>query len=292
MKINILSSALYSTFVAIPEYKLLFDAGDGLVSNLQGDIYKYNKLIFSHAHRDHITGLSQLLQLWSKQPEKKTELYYPSGSRSFPHLREFLNKFDNKNCTDWFPIKDGGEIKLNNNTSVFSYGNDHSGTHNRSKSRGHVLFDIRKKLKPIFKNLDQKQIVELVKDGVDISDIIYKPLLGYAGDTPVTDENLSLFKDCDILIHEGTFLNRDHGNDRWGTHTILYELLEKVNGLNVNHLIINHISKKYSMQMYKNICVEMCVRFNINCNVYLVDHSKYNEDILNNLECLVWNGLN
>jgi len=64
------STALYATWYFVEELGILFDAGDGLVSNLMGKSGKIRDVFISHADRDHITGLLQYNQLFAQHKPK------------------------------------------------------------------------------------------------------------------------------------------------------------------------------------------------------------------------------
>ena len=44
-------------------HRILFDVGDGATALLEGKIHKARVIALTHAHRDHIAGLPQLLNL-------------------------------------------------------------------------------------------------------------------------------------------------------------------------------------------------------------------------------------
>jgi ribonuclease BN (tRNA processing enzyme) len=75
------STALFSTWYLIEEFGVLFDAGDGVVAHLLQKAMKAKYVFISHADRDHLTGLSQFVQLNSRDGFPK--IYYPKDCGSF-----------------------------------------------------------------------------------------------------------------------------------------------------------------------------------------------------------------
>ena len=86
------STALFSTWYFVEELGLLFDCGDGVVSNLLQKSRKTDNIFITHADRDHLTGLLQFNQLNARAGFPV--IHYPKDCGSFPALEEFSKKFD------------------------------------------------------------------------------------------------------------------------------------------------------------------------------------------------------
>ena len=67
MTITGYSTALFSTWYFVEELGLLFDVGDGLMSNLMQKSRKIKHTFITHPDRDHLTGLMQFTQLNARE---------------------------------------------------------------------------------------------------------------------------------------------------------------------------------------------------------------------------------
>jgi ribonuclease Z len=113
------STALFSTWFFIIELDLVFDAGDGIVTQLLQKSRKVKYVFVSHWDRDHLTGLLQLNQLngWAGYPK----IYYPKDSRSITSFEAFSKNFDQQlNETEWTRMEQGEEIEIKKDIFVTS----------------------------------------------------------------------------------------------------------------------------------------------------------------------------
>lgn len=83
-------------------------------------------------------------------------------------------------------------------------------------------------------------------------------LLAHLGDTPkLTTSELSLLNQAPIehLVIEATLLDpADAGEEEKGTHSTLEESLQSFRQLQVEHLLLNHFSPRYSqMEITKSL---------------------------------------
>ena len=96
-RLIVFSTPLISTFVLDETHRILFDAGDGATALLEGKIHKARIVALSHAHRDHIAGLPQLLNLRGGVAAANGEplrVVHPEGSGSVMAMSRFLSHFD------------------------------------------------------------------------------------------------------------------------------------------------------------------------------------------------------
>src|SRR5919112_4612723 len=200
------STALFSTWYFIEELGLLFDAGDGVITQLLQKSRKIKHIFISHADRDHLTGLLQLNQLNARPGYPK--IYYPKDSGSITSFEAFSKSFDRQvNATEWMPIEQGKEIEIKKNIIVTSIKNSHVlSPDSIAKSFGYLVQLKKYKLKTEYLHLNQKEII-LVKKELGDDQLRYEVrdnIIGYSGDTPV--ENFHIWNNTKILIHEATFL--------------------------------------------------------------------------------------
>lgn len=241
MKIISYSTALYSTWVYIEDYNLLFDAGDGLSSGLNKSLGKIKNIFISHADRDHLSGLLQFNQMDSIH--SNPNIYYPKDCGSFYKLNSFVKKFDpHVKNKDWVGINDLDIIEIKPNIFVKSYLNMHRFELNKVKSFSFKVIERKNKLKKEYAGLSGNELKNLKDSGIEISNVIENSVIGYSGDTK--SFMTELWEDTEILVHESTFLN--YGDSARENHTNLEEVLRKSSELKLKGLVLSHFSARYS----------------------------------------------
>ena len=274
---------MFSTWYFAEELGLLFDAGDGVISQLLQKSRKIKSIFLSHADRDHLTGLLQLNQLNARPGFPK--IYYPKDSRSIATFEVFSKNFDRQvQMTEWIPIEARQEIEIKKNVIVTSIKNSHVlAPDSIGKSFGYLVQARKYKLKPEYLHLNQKEIIELKKTLSD-NEITYEVrenILGYSGDTPV--ENFHIWNNTKILIHEATFLNsndfteNDPRNDK---HSILEDVIKAAMGINIEILILGHFSSRYSHEEIDNCIKKCCKNYNVRFKIFRILPGQYVNNII------------
>jgi ribonuclease Z len=284
MKLNITSysTALFSTWVFIDELGLLFDVGDGVMSNLLQKSRKVKQVFISHADRDHINGLPQFFQLNARADFPK--IHYPSGSGSFPAMQSFLEKFDpHLTGSVWIPIKEKMTFKIKGNLFVESIRNGHIIVDEKiSKSLSYKVVEKKNKIKKEFLNLSGKEIAAIAKEKGKqfLTNEVQSTVLGYSGDTPI--EDYERWNGTKILIHEATFLSREDGaKNHANKHSNLEEVMEMVASINIEQLILSHFSSRYSPEEIDQAIRKNCKKYKIKIPVFRILPGVVHRDILN-----------
>ncbi len=282
-KISAYSTALFSSWINVEELNLLIDAGDGLTAGLMQKSRKIKYVFITHADRDHLNGLPQFIQLNSR-PDFP-ELYYPKNSGSFPAMQQFLSKFDpHVTGSKWKGIEDGQIIAIKKGFEIQAVRNEHIqvpiGVH---KSFSYKLYETKKKLKPEFKNYTQEQIKNVaIEKGRDfLSETTRKNIISFSGDTPVDD--YSKWDNCELLIHEATFLRPEADTKiefKRNKHSTLAEVLKMVKEININQLILNHFSSRYSKEEVTQAVQKQLKALSIKIPVFVVYPGEIKRDIL------------
>jgi len=281
MKLSGFSTALYSTWVFAEEHGVLFDAGDGVTSCLLQKSGKIRHIFISHADRDHITGLFQLIQLISENG--KPTIYYPKDSGSFPAMASFSKAFDeHRDPPTWVPIAAGDSITVKPGLVVQAIANRHIEKPSLDKSLSYRLEQHKWKLKPEFHGMDGAQIGELgkTKGKAHTSDLHIKRLFGFTGDTPVeTDDR---WQNCDILMHEATFLTKAEIalDGPHNLHSSLDEVLAQAQAWNPGTLILSHFSSRYKDVMICNAVEEFLQNTPLPFPVKVLYPGHFEKDIL------------
>lgn len=242
------STALFSTWYFVEELRLLFDAGDGVVSGLLHKSGKIKYVFISHADRDHLTGLLQLNQLNAR--EGYPAIFFPKDSLSIGAFGTFSKMFDRHvSATQWTGINDGANTFIKKDLFVKALRNNHVRTAEDSiKSLSYMVMHTKQKLKKELVQLGGEEIRKLrLKEGDDaVTDVITENILGYSGDTPV--EDFTRWNNTKVLIHEATFLHEneiDVNDTRYNRHSTLEQLMKAAASIKVGCLILGHFSSRY-----------------------------------------------
>lgn len=277
------STALFSTWFFIDELALLFDAGDGVSAGLVQKARKIKHAFISHADRDHLSGLIQFNQLNAR--EGYPIIYYPENSGSFPALKAFTSAFDpHVTGTQWQPIKALDEIPIKGDFFVQPISNNHVPVAETiSKSMSYRVFQTKRKLKSEYADLSGAEVKNLIdQHGRDhLTEEIRTNILSYSGDTPV--EDYERWDNCELLIHEATFLGgpgEDLNENQGNRHSTLPEVIKMVSEIKVGKLILSHFSKRYPAGQIDDNIRKLCKEFKIEIPVYRILPGEIHRDIL------------
>jgi ribonuclease Z len=278
------STAFFSTWYLIEELGILFDAGDGVVSNLLNKVHKINHVFVSHAHRDHLSGLQQTVQMGALV--NAPTVYFPKDSESFVHLGNFASQFDaHAALVKWQPLGEGEQVMLREDLLVQAHRNEHVvAPADITRSLGFKVIQRRRKLKPEFAHLAQNDLRDLILEkGRDhTTEWVHKTLLGFSGDTPIGD--LGLWSGTEVLIHECTFLGglEDEGLEKkpYHEHSTLPEVLEMACTSAPEKLILGHFSSRYSGELIRERVTVLCTERKVPCPVWLMLPGVVEHDVL------------
>ena len=241
------STALFSTWIFIEEMRLLFDAGDGVMSSLMHKSGKIRHIAMSHADRDHVYGLMQVNHHCAHRGLEA--LFYPAEGGFFKGMREACYKFDREtvDAYPWVPVMPGDEHDLTPELGLKVVESSHIPT--PGKSVGYVVKRRFRKLKREFRGLLQYDYERIGREkGSDfLTEPRSEPLIGFSGDTGVLHPDQ--WRGCKLLIHEATFLGEEEMElEREGyQHSLLRDVLEMAQQADVERLLLIHFSSRYKM---------------------------------------------
>ena len=278
-RLTVFSTPLVSTFVLDETHRVLFDAGDGTAALLEGKIHKANTVALTHAHRDHIAGLPQLLNLRggaafaAGQPLR---VLHPEGSGTFLAISRFLSQFDSATAgrVAWQPLSAGEHVLLEDNHFLRPYATRHipGPDTGRTRSIGYQLGRTVLRVKPELRGMAQAELDRLRAAGG--REAITAPeeeiLLTVSGDTvPLPPETIAGTR---FLLHECTFLDddetdREEAGERGHEHSCLTEVLDLAVAVGVERLGLYHISKRYNdeeiIRAVRAGCAKRDIRFRV-----------------------------
>ncbi|NQZ35077.1 MAG: RNAse Z [Crocinitomicaceae bacterium] len=288
LNITAYSTALFSTWINIEELGVLFDAGDGVTSGLLQKSRKIKYVFISHADRDHLTGLIQLNQLNAREGFPK--IYYPADCGTFPAMKAFQLKFDpHTKGAEWHELVDKNRIEIRKDLYVECIRNEHvQAAPGVSKSLSFKIFQTKQKLKSEY--LNSKNIKGLIdeKGRENIMETIHTNIFSYSGDTPV--DNYEKWNNSQILMHESTFLEDSEDNiieSKGNKHSKLNEVLLMASKTNIQTLILNHFSSRYSKEEINENVISLCKKYNVKSSVKIIYPGEIHRDILNQKS--IWN---
>lgn len=293
-KITVFSTALVSTWAFDHTHRVLFDAGDGVAALLDARIHRIRYAAITHAHRDHCSGLMQLLNLRGGTGD--FTVCYPEASGAARALANFLSNFDARSTgkVRWKPVSPGAMVPIEPDRHfIRPFATDHYPAVDRPRilSLGYQIVRYVDKLKPEFANLPQQELDALrqVHGREFITHTVEDILLTITGDTlPMPP---AIYAGSRVLIHECTFLDareRAEMQDRGHPHSCLDEVLEIAKKAGVAVLGLYHLSRRYDDHHIRSRVRELCARMRLPCKVSVALPGTMHEDLFADI---VWEGI-
>ena len=120
---------------------------------------------------------------------------------------------------------------------------------------GYSAIEVRHKLKSEYHDLTGPQLVELKKQGVEITNRVELPLIAYCGDTaPGAFLDLDHVRNAKILLLECTFVEPDHvDRARAGYHMHISDLRGVLPRLNNERILLTHLSRRSVFAEARNL---------------------------------------
>jgi len=268
------SKALYSTWVYYKPDHLLIDCGEGMATALGNGGFAVERVLLTHGHIDHISGLPSLL--WSRaagmgDTEKPIEIYYPRGDVFVADMQAYLERTRSRLPFElnWIPLDAGVSFSLNK-PAVLDKNSPQEETKDDSSRRrhserggrrivtfatehirgrltlGYKVVETRRRLKPEYSGLAQDEIRALVQhEGREAAAAMsedYEAIVAAFG-----GDGLALKPDdvrgCELLLHEATII--DASERKHQLHATLDEAVRVAAEAQPKALVLYHISGRY-----------------------------------------------
>ncbi|PKN96728.1 MAG: hypothetical protein CVU43_19230 [Chloroflexi bacterium HGW-Chloroflexi-5] len=246
------SRALFSTWLYHRRFNILFDAGEGVATSLCNRVFGIRRIFLSHGHADHIAGLVNLLNIRNLGAGDQTaslKIYIPKNNKLIEFLMDYLARTQKSLSFDleWIPIDADEDIMLEDqrgNVFLRTFRTEHS---QRQLSLGYNIIEKRRKLKPEYDGLSQRELNQIVwsKGKDEIATRFDKIIFSYGGDSrPI---NPALVKESLFLCHECTYMSSDDDERNFQQHSFLDEVLETAKEAQVETLLLFHTSLRYNL---------------------------------------------
>ena len=227
--------------IVVPELNVCFDIG-----RCPREALPVDYVLLTHGHTDHAAGV----------------MYY-FGQRDFlgiacgtclapaalvPPLVELMQAWGRVEGHvppyDFVPLHAGEDFELRRGLLARPFAVRHA-----QPALGYAVIDVRQKLKEEYIGLSGPEIVELKKQGVEITNRVEIPLIAYLGDTAKADfRRLPHVANAKVLLLECTFFDPDHlDRARAGKHIHVMDLPELLEGMNNERIILTHVTRRTHM---------------------------------------------
>ena len=240
---------------------LMFDAGEASqISYMKSGLgwNKKMKLFVTHLHGDHCVGILGLLQTMSLQNRTKSlEIFGPKGIDEFLAANIKMLNFG-LSFSILITIVKEGKIFEDNKFSMYAAKANHSITafsylFEEKDKPGRFYVEKAKEL-----GIPEGELWNKLQNGEDITNNneIIKPeqvlgkkrpgtKIGISGDTMPTKELEEFFKECDYLVFDSTFLDKEKQKAQDTCHSTAKQAAELGKNANVKNLILTHFSARY-----------------------------------------------
>ncbi len=243
------SRAGEESFVIAPELNLAFDVGRCDIELLGVD-----HVCLSHGHMDHAAGLAYYFSQRMFIDNAPGHIYAPAPLvEPIQRLLRLWADIDgHEPPANIHAAEPDMDIQLRRNLIVRPFRVNHPcRRHDRSTvhALGFTAIEVRKKILDEYRELTGPQIVELKKQGVEITRRVEIPLVTYCGDTAVGDFlKRDHVRNSKVLLLECTFIEPDHrARARAGYHIHIDDLADVLPRLNNEHILLTHVSRRTAL---------------------------------------------
>lgn len=244
------SLAGITTSVVFPAADVCFDVGQGLPFQVP-----VRNIAITHGHLDHAGGLPYLLG-------QKTMFNVPAPNIFMPpSLVAPMEKI----MALWAQIEDhtykykmeglrpGDERELKGKYILKPFP-----TYHRVDSQGYTVSLRKKRLRPEFKDLSQKELGNLRRQGQSIEENYSEPIVSFTGDTKIEVLDSPEVRSSQVLLMECTYWDSRKSVEQareWG-HIHLDEIIPRLDELSCEKLVLIHSSARYRKEYLQDILNE------------------------------------
>ena len=233
--------------ILAPELDVCFDIG-----KCPREALRINHVLLSHGHMDHAAGIAYYFSQRDFQGMTGGKVLVAAELvRPLERLMEAVAGVEGHPSPYQFVgLSDGDDHEIRRGLIARAFATRHLGS-----SLGFSVIDVRQKLKDEFLDRTGPQIVELKKQGVEITRRVEVPLVAFLGDTAKADYmGLPHVRDARVLLLECTFFDPDHvRRARAGRHLHVIDLPEVLEGSRNEKIVLIHVTRRTNMAMARKI---------------------------------------
>ena len=210
-----------------------------------------NHVFISHFHLDHYFGLPIYISQRWLAGMSPGNIYVPASG--FKQLKNILDKISALDGgRNWgyqiTPVEAGNSIPFRQNLVAHILTGNHS-----VPAVSYLICEVRKKLKPEYRDLSGREIVALKRSGVEITNEVQLPLVAYLGDTRgIPLDAHPLLTQCKLLICECTFITSEHRERAKKTKHLHLDMLPSLlERFESEYIVLNHFSRRYTPELIR-----------------------------------------
>ncbi len=226
------------SIVIVPELDVAFDIG-----KCPREALRINHVLLSHGHMDHAAGVAYYFSQRDFQGiADGVMLVDRSLVEPLERLMEAVARVEgHPSPYNLVGMSDGDDHEIRRGLLARAFATRHVGN-----SLGFCVVEVRHKLKQEFADRTGPQLVELKKQGVEITRRTEVPLVAYLGDTAKANySSIPDVRDAKVLLIECTFFDADHvSRARAGRHLHVTDLPIVLEGTNNQHIVITHVTRR------------------------------------------------
>lgn len=259
------------SIIIAPELDCCFDIG-----KCPREALNVNNVLLSHGHMDHVAGLPYYFAQRDFQGIEGGTAVVPANL--VEPIRDLMSAWGRVEGHTpphkLVGLKGGDEYEIRRGLVARAFPTRHL-----AGSLGYAVIDVRQKLKDEFIGLEGPQIVELKKKGVAVTRTVEYPLVAYLGDTGKGNyAALPYVATAKALLIECTFFDADHiSRARAGKHVHINDLPEMLEGMNNEHIVIIHVTRRTNMAQARTI-LKKSLRKDVLDRVSFLMSAKYVEE--------------
>ncbi|CAD6247597.1 unnamed protein product [Miscanthus lutarioriparius] len=240
-----ISIAGHETCVIFPSLNLVFDIGRCPPFAVSQDF-----LFVSHAHMDHIGGLPMYVATRGRKRMRPPTVFVPACLADLVRRLFDVHRAMDQSDLDHklVPLDVGEEYQLTKDLRVRAFR-----TYHVVPSQGYVIYKVKQKLKDQYGGLPGKELSNLRKSGVEITNVESTPEIAFSGDTMsdfiLDPDNADVLK-AKILVVESTFIDDSKSIEdaREKGHIHLSEIASLSDKLKNKAILLNHFSNRYTAE--------------------------------------------
>ncbi len=254
------------TAIQVPELDICFDIGTCPRAALSS---KY--IALSHGHMDHVGGLPYYFSQRTFQGMGAgTVICHPQLAVAIERMMQsWIDVEQQQTPHAVIPLEPESEIEIKNNTFLRGLPMDHT-----ESALGYSVIERRTKLKSEYLNLPQEKLLELKRQGAEITRELRIPLVTYTGDTFAGPHLIRReLLEAKIVILECTFFEPDHkSRAKVGKHLHVDDVAELLPKLAADLVVLVHLSRRTNLAYARKRLGEVVGAEQAERVVFLMDH--------------------